>query len=123
MSVTGDIPTTTDLLGKIVTDLEDIEVENRDIIGTLNYVTDYTGFSGDPAYQTGHYLALSISSSVEGATIKAKLKNEVTLDPDGIVIFYVDDTSPSTITVTATKQGYDTTVQVYDISGLTLATQ
>ena len=119
MSVTGDIPTTTDLLGKIVTDLqEDISVNVRNITGTLKYVTDYTGFSGDPNLQNGNYIALKVDCPIDDATITVKLKNTTTLDADRIIVLYVAEDSPDTITVTATADGYTTTIQTYDISGL-----
>ena len=119
LSVTGDIPTTTDLLGKIVTDLqENISVNVRNITGTLKYVTDYTGFSGNPDQQKGNYLALKVNCPVENAAITVKLKNTTTLDEDRIIVLYVAEDSPDTITITATAEGYNTTVQTYDISGL-----
>lgn len=40
-----------------------ITVANDKITGTLHYVTDYTGFSGDPAEQNGNFLALNLSSN------------------------------------------------------------
>lgn len=121
MSVKADIPTTTDLLGKTVSDLqENVNVNVRTITGTLKYVTDYTGFSGDVSEQSGNYIALHITSTENDVTIKVKLRNEVTLDADGIIILRVTDESPDVIKVTATKQGFETTVQTYDISRLVL---
>ena len=54
MSLSADIDSSVDLLGKIVTDLQDeVTVSGDAISGTLLYVDDYTGFSGDPAPAKG----------------------------------------------------------------------
>lgn len=123
MSVKANIPTTTDLLGKSVSDLQqNVRVRGSNITGTLHYVTGYTGFSGDVSEQEGNYVALHITSTVEGVTIKCKnsySQREVTLDEDGILILRViDKTKP--IIFTASKAGYNTTVDTFNISGLTL---
>lgn len=113
----------TDLLGKTVGDLQDdIEINVRSITGTSKYVTGYTGFSGDVSEQSGNYLALHITSSVEGATITAQLnpaRDPVTLDPDGIIIFRIGENSGRTATFTASKNGTTATYK-YDLSQLTL---
>lgn len=104
MNIAGD----TDLLGKVVGDLQTgVSIRDGKVLGTLKYVDDYTGFSGDPALQKGHYLVMHAASET-GATIKAGLSGgqdgEKTLDADGLVIFRV--TSPSqNVTFTATKSG------------------
>lgn len=89
MSVDADIPASTDLLGKSVTDLqEDVTISGSVINGTLKYVTGYTGFSGDPDLQSGNYLALHAEQ--EGATsISFRFigdDDSVTLDDDGLII-------------------------------------
>lgn len=51
----------TDLLGKVVSDLqENMVISAGSILGTLHYVEDYTGFSGDPEEQEGNYLAFMV---------------------------------------------------------------
>ena len=61
------------ILGKAVADLQSgIIVNNNSIEGTLNYVTDYTGFSGDPEEQEGNYLALQFDAA-EGSTTTIEL--------------------------------------------------
>lgn len=50
----------------------EVDNENGKIVGTLKYVDDYTGFSGDPAEQVGNYLALKVSAE-EGATVTVEL--------------------------------------------------
>lgn len=52
-------------------------------------------------------------------TITAKITKTSTLDSDGIAVFRVTDkTIP--LEVTATKEGYESVVQTFDLSGLTL---
>ena len=104
---------------------EDIEINVRSVTGTSKYVTGYSGFSGDVSEQSGNYLALHVTSSVEGCTITAQLNPErdpVTLDPDGIIIFRIGENSGRTATFTATKDGVTATAK-YDLSGLTLETE
>ena len=124
MSVDADISASEDLLGKYVTDLqEDIEVSEDDIIGTLKPVTDYTGFSGDPEEQSGHYLALHCETEEEGATITVELvggdHGPVTLDPDGLIICRIKSTEQS-IKVTASKEGYTSVTKSYSLADITL---
>jgi hypothetical protein len=70
-------------------------------------VTGYTGFSGDPAEQSGNYLALHATAD-DGAVIQAKLQGSpldwVTLDEDGIIISRLHDNS-GIIQFRATKGG------------------
>ena len=97
-------------------DLEkDIVVNGKDSVsGTLHYVTEYTGFSGDPAEQEGHFLALhathptadSIAVMVHGGTVG----HPVTLDSDGIAVLRIADTKTQTIEFIATKSGVTSSV-------------
>lgn len=121
LTVDTEIGVATDLLGKVVGDLQDdVTITNRTVSGDLLYVDDYTGFSGDPAEQHGHYLALHASvPNVDGVTIKFKGKKETTLDSDGIIIIIVDDPN-RTISFTASKTGYADVTKYYSLSGLKL---
>lgn len=48
-------------MGLTTSDLQaDIEINGTTISGTSNYVTGYTGFSGDTDEQSGNYLALHV---------------------------------------------------------------
>lgn len=126
MSVGTDISASQDLLGKVIADLQSgITVGNGEIKGTLNNVTGYTGFSGDVSEQSGHYLALHCAvPNVSGAEIKAQLiggyHGEVTLDPDGIIIFRIASNTQK-VKITATKTGYAPYIQTYSLANLTLA--
>ena len=88
--------------------------------GTLNYVTDYTGFSGDPELQEGNYLVFHAAvPNVEDVTITATMDNTSTLDSDGIAVFRVRDKSTQTLTIVASKDGCESVTKVYSLSGLT----
>lgn len=89
--------------------------------GTLKYVTDYTGFSGDASEQSGNFLALHIGTSDENATIKAKLSGseEVTLDSDGLLLIRVESNHQK-LKITVSADGYDTVTKTYDLTGLRL---
>ena len=118
------IPDGVSLLGKELTDLQSgVSVGAETIGGTLKYVTGYTGFSGDPAEQEGHYLALHIDTDVEADSITVQLiggtHGPVELDPDRTNIFRIKNKQQK-IKIVAKKDGYPDTVKVYDLSGITL---
>ena len=80
--------------GKDVDDLQSniqINEGSRQITGTLRYVTDYTGFSGDPALQSGNFLAIDLAATPNDAVITAEViggdseGNPVTVD-DGVLV-------------------------------------
>lgn len=112
---------TIDLFGKDCDDLqENIVVGNDAITGTLKYVTDYTGFDAShPELQSGNYITLVCESNVEGVEFEVTVTNPVTLDPDGIVVLRIADKSTQTITVVASKEGYDSVTKVFNLTGLT----
>lgn len=58
-------------------------------------------------------------SDVEGATITVKITNPVTLDADGILIGRIADKDTQTVTITASKEGYQSTTKVLTLTGLT----
>lgn len=77
-----------DLFGKTAEDLQDIELVDGCIVGTLNYISDYTGFSSKPEEQHGHYIAVRVLSCVEGdCYCQMGSGKEVQLDSDGIAVF------------------------------------
>lgn len=112
------------LLGKQVSALQsDIVIGDSDITGTLKYVTGYTGFSGDPAEQSGNYIALH-ATAPEGATIKFQIiggvhPNPVTLDEDGIVVARISNTNQK-LKYIVEMDGYRTYTRTYSLSELTL---
>jgi len=121
LTVDVDIASGTDLFGKTVSDLQsDIVIGSDEITGTLNYIDDYTGFSGDPSLQAGNFIAIHASvPDVEDVTITVKVTNPVTLDDDGIAVLRIANKDSQTITVVASKDGYASVEKVFDLSGLT----
>ena len=112
-----------DLFGKKIGDLqENIAIGEDAITGTLNYIADYSGFSGDPSETSGNYLVLHATSD-DGATISVTVTNPVTLEDDGIVVLRIRDKDSQTVTVVASKDGYATTTKVYSLTGLICNTQ
>lgn len=110
----------------MVTDLQtDLAIsDDGAITGTLAYIDDYTGFSGDPAEQVGNFMALHCEVEDDpDATITVELvgglHDPVTLDADGLIILRISNTEQS-IKVTASKEGYDDTTQTFTLTGLTL---
>lgn len=119
MTVDAAIPSTLDLLGLNVEDLqENISISDDNVIsGTLKYVTDYTGFSGNVAEQQGNYLALHFDvPDVDGVTLTV---NGTTLDTDGVIVLIVDDTTKK-VRATASKAGYPDVTKTCTLTGLTL---
>lgn len=107
------------LLGKLVSDLQTgVAIEDGVVTGTLNYVTGYTGYSGDESEQEGNYLALKFESNADSVELTYG-ERSVTLDEDMNAVIRVTDVEEP-LTVTATRQG-NTETMVLDFSGLTLA--
>ena len=123
--VDTEIPQGVSLLGKELSDLqEDIVISDDEISGTLKYVTDYTGFSGDPAEQSGNYIALHIDTEEEAdeitvELIKGNVGHPVALDSDRTIIIRITDKDEQSIQIVATK-GELTLTKDYALTGLTL---
>lgn len=123
LSVNVDIAADTDLLGKVVGDLqENVVVSNHKVSGYLKYVTEYTGFSGDASEQQGNYVALHCEvPNVEGVTITCKINETTTLDEDGIIVFIIKNKKlDKPLEVTASKQGFTSVTKKYSLAGLVL---
>jgi hypothetical protein len=115
------------LLGKQVSELqEQVFVNDNSIQGILNYVTGYTQFSGDPAEQEGHYIALQFEAS-EGAVVKIQTigglndSRIVTLDSDMDAVIYVKSTKEK-LRITCELNG-DVLTKTLSFSGLKLLAQ
>ena len=127
LATTADIGASVDLLGKTVSDLESgITIGNDSISGTLNYVSDYTGFSGNVAEQSGNYLALHIGVpevSTDDYTVQVRLiggdHGAVTLDSDGIIIFRIKNVNQK-VEIVASADGQPTITKVYSLKDLVL---
>lgn len=114
-----DIASDTDLLGKVVGDLQkDVVIGTDKITGTSKYVTGYTGWSGKKAEQKGNYLAVHFSCGnlVIGTSVTINV-NGVDLDPDGLFVMrFRDESRKPKIVCKAIKDGYATFTKVYDCS-------
>ena len=100
----------------------DITVSNGVILGKLKNVTGYTGFSDDPALQSGHFIALKFTAP-EGATVKAGLvpsegSGLVTLDSDMNGVWRLSDTKSQIFKTIVTASDGKATTKTFDISGL-----
>ena len=99
------------MLGKVVGDLQsNISVGTDSISGTLKYVSDYTGFSGNVSEQSGNYLALHCATTPDADSITVELINgtvghPVALDSDGIIVLRITNPNTQSIQVVATKGG------------------
>ena len=84
-------------------------------------MTGWTAFSGDPAEQSGNYIAVK-ATAVEGAVITAQViggdHGPVTLDEDGILIARIKNVNQDLQFKAITADGVQTIT--YDLSGLTL---
>lgn len=59
----------TTVLGKLVSDVQqNVFVNDNSIQGTLKYVSDWTGYSADPAENSGYFVVLKYAAS-DGATV------------------------------------------------------
>lgn len=126
LTTTPTDPSTT-RYGKEVDDLQsNIEINegSQQILGTLRYVTGYTGWSGDPEKQSGNYLALDFAATpAESAVIKVEViggnseGNPITVD-DGYCVFRITDKKQK-IKVTATN-GDNVITREYGLGSLKL---
>lgn len=124
LSVTAITDPTIDLFGLDCDDLqEDVVVGDDAITGSLKYVDDYSSaFSGDEA--SGNFIALHAEvPDVDDVIITITITNPSTLDEDGCYVGRIADKDLQTITVVASKDGYDDVTKVYDLSGLTCASE
>lgn len=125
MDASADIDPSVDLLGKSASDLQDgISIVGGVISGTLNYVTGYTGFSGDVSEQSGNYLALRIDTddNVDSITVEligGTAGHPVTLDSDRLIVIRITDTDNQSIKVVVNKNGLSQS-KTYELTGLTL---
>lgn len=88
----------------------------RDTInGTLHYVTDYTGFSGNSELQSGNYLAMRVDTDDEDDEITVELLHgitghPVTLDSDRNIVMRITDPDTQEIEVVVKHINEDTSI-------------
>lgn len=84
-------------------------------------MSNYTGFSSKTSEQSGNYLVFHAEvPNVDGVTITAKVSKTSTLDSDGIAVFRIANKDSQTLTVVASKEGYEPVTKVFSLSGLTV---
>ena len=120
MTVSANVPKSENLWGYDVDDLqENVAVSKNAITGTLHYIDDYSTAFG-PGEDSGNYLAIKAEvPGVDGVTITVTVTNPSTLDEDGICVCRIADKSTQTITVVASKEGFESVTKTYSLTGLT----
>lgn len=122
------------VFGKAVNTLQTgVQVVGGDVLGTLKYVTGFTGFSGDPELQSGNYLALSFNGNQTVTTdstpdkITVELVNArtnhgpQTLDSDKDICVRITDQNLQYLEVKAYK-GREVTTRILKLDRLVLET-
>lgn len=115
----------TNVLGKKVNELQSgVGILNGSIYGRLKNVEGYTGFSGDPAEQNGHYLVLKMDTASADDVITVELiggtlGHPVTLDEDRNIVLRITDPKTQAVEVIATD-GNDTVTKRYTLESLRL---
>ena len=100
------------VFSKNVSDLQaNVEVTGNQVTGTLHYVTNFTGFSGEPELQEGNYLALSFDTEPAADKICVEFVGALTthgpqeLDSDKDICVRITDKNKQYIVMTAYKGG------------------
>ena len=116
---------TTTRYGKLVSSLqENVLVHDDYITGTLKYVTGYTGYSGDPAEQSGYYIALDFTAT-DGATTTIQMLggasegNPIDMSADMYAVGRITNKRSQKIKVTTTLSGVSVS-KVYSLANLVL---
>lgn len=133
ISLTADVTSitpSTDLLGKVVGDLQSgIAISNAvgGIAGTLEYVTGYTGFSNTSAKQSGNFLAVHFAAAEDNVVLSVELEGGTSPDAPvetgvgtGIYVFRITDETVQKIKVTGTITGTGSVTKTYSLADLTL---
>lgn len=106
-----------------MTDLQsNVTIGNTAIRGELKHVTGYTGFSGNPAEQSGNYLALHFECEAAESIVVELVGGKtgpVTLDPDGLHIMKIAKNTQQ-VRVTANADGYESVTKTYTLTGVKL---
>lgn len=121
LDIDPEDPTGT-ILGKTVSDIQEGVIVNDDYVeGTLKYVSNWTGYSQDPAENSGNFVVLKFAAP-DGATTTLKNLSTgrvVTLDSDMVAAVRVTSKRMK-IEVTTTTTGGDVVKKILSFAGLTL---
>lgn len=111
-----------EVFSKSVEDLQtSIEVSDNKITGTLNYVSDFTGFSDKSYEQVGNFLALDVKTNVGSADVTVELLGGTSpickKDESGAWVMRVTNVKSQSIRISAID-GRDSKTQIYALSDL-----
>ena len=84
------------------------------INGELNYVEEFTEFSGETELQSGHYLVLRVTPTSEDAEVEVELVggaegSVVMLEDEPVAVIRVTDIETESVKVTVTVTNEDET--------------
>ena len=117
LTVDTDVSASEDLFGKTIDDLQTgVTIGENSITGTLKFVDDYTGFSSDPAMQSGNYLVLHCTvndSNPITVEVVGGVSGPRTLDADGIIVLRIADKDTQSVRVVA-----GSVTKTYTLTGL-----
>ena len=118
LTVNTDVSASEDLFGKTIDDLQTgVTIGEDSITGTLKFVDDYTGFSSDPAMQSGNYLVIHCEVN-DSTPITVEVVNGTSgprqLDADGIIVLRIANKDTQSVRVVA-----GTVTKTYSLTGLT----
>lgn len=102
-----------------------VHIVNNTVYGMLNHITDYTGYSDQPAEQNGHYLALAFDTIPNEAEITIEVvgsgRPSKVMKSKDVVIRIADKlTEHLKLTVRNTTEDVSK-IYEYSFKGLTLA--
>ena len=117
LTVDTDVSASEDLFGKTIDDLQTgVTIGEDSITGTLKFVDDYTGFSSDPAMQSGNYLVIHCEVN-DSTPITVEVVNGTSgprqLDADGIIVLRIADKDTQSVRVVAGN-----VTKTYSLTGL-----
>lgn len=112
---------TVEVLGKYVDELQEgVAVNDTFISGKLKHVTGYTGYSSDPALQSGNFLAIKVNAT-EGSVVTVELlggnSGPVELDSDMNAVIRIANKNTQRLKVVMTNNG-ETTSKIYTLKSL-----
>ena len=117
LTVDTNVSASEDLFGKTISDLQTgVTIGEDGITGTLKFVDDYTGFSSDPAMQSGNYLVIHCEVN-DSTPITVEVVNGTSgprqLDADGIIVLRIADKDTQSVRVVAGN-----VTKTYSLTGL-----
>lgn len=100
-----------------------VTVGRNSISGRLLYVTDYTGFSSNPAEQNGNYLALRANDTGSDKIVVELVggtSGPVELDADKTIVLRIRNKDTQSVKVQSFKNDVLRETRTFSLSGLVL---